>query len=73
MHYQRFESNKAPFIFYLPFMLLQHSVFGIIHALWEILLTLEIYPDTDVGYQRYDRRWYCSLNDSSSTAVSGKM
>ena len=73
MHYERYESNKTPYIFYLPFMLLQQSVSDIIHALWEILWNFEKYRDTDVDYQRYDRRWCRSLKDSSSTAVSAKI
>ena len=65
MHYKRYESNKTPYIFYLSYTLVQQSVFGIIHALWEILWTFEKYPDTDVDYLRYDRRWYRSLNDTA--------
>ena len=71
MHYEKYESNKMPYIIYLPFKLLQQSVFGIIHALWDILWTFEKYRDTDVDYQT-DRLWYCSLNDRSSTAVLGE-
>ena len=63
MHYKRYESNETSYIFYLSYKLLQQSVFGIIHALWEILWTFEKYRDTDVDYPRYDRRWYRSLND----------
>ena len=65
MHYERYESNKTPYIFHLPFTLLQQSVFGIIHALWKILWTFEKYRDTDVDDQRYGRRWYRSLNDTA--------
>ena len=65
MHYKRYESNKTSYIFYLSYKLLQQSVFGIIHALWDILWTFEKYRDTDVDYQRYDRRWYRSLNDTT--------
>ena len=65
MHYKRYESNKTFHIFYISYTLLQQSVFGIIHALWEILWTFEQYRDTDVDYQRYDRRWYRSLNDTA--------
>ena len=61
MHYERYERNKTLCIFYLPFTLLQQSVFGLIHALWENLWTLKKYRDTDVDYKRYDRRRYCSL------------
>ena len=57
MHYERYESNKTPYIFHLPFTLLQQSAFGIIHALWEILWTFEKYRDTDVDDQRYARRY----------------
>ena len=60
-----YESNKTPYIFCLSYMLLQQSVFGIVHALWEILWTFQKYRDTDVDYQRYDRRWYRSLNDTA--------
>ena len=46
-------------------MLLQQSVSGIIHALWEMLWTFEKNRDTDVDYQRYDCRWHRSLNDTA--------
>ena len=65
MHYEKYESNKTPYIIYLPFKLLQQSVFGIVHVLWDILWTSGKYRDTDVDDQWYDRRWYCSLKDSS--------
>ena len=44
-------------------MFLQQSVFGIIHALWEILWIFEKYRDTNVDYQPYDRRWYRIPNE----------
>ena len=65
MNYKRYESNKMSEIFYLSYTLLQQSVFGIIHALWEILWTFEKYRGMEVDYQRYDRRWYRSLNDTA--------
>ena len=72
MHYERCESNKTPYIFYLPFTLLQQNVFGIIHALWEILWNFEnigirmsITSDTTVDV--------IVVRMSSSTAVSAKI
>ena len=47
MPYKRYESNKTSYVFYPSYTLLQQSVFGIIHALWEILWTFEKYRDTD--------------------------
>ena len=54
---------------------LQQSVFGIIHALWEILWSFENYRDTDIDYQRYDRRQFIdsSIEENiKSTTVAYK-
>ena len=36
-------------------------------------MDFEKYLDTDVDYQQYDRPCFRRLNDTSSTAVSGKI
>ena len=69
MHYKRYESDKTSYIFYLSYTFLQQSMFGIIHALWEILWTFEKIRDTDVDYHGYNRRWYRSLNDTAGGKI----